>query len=220
MGGIRIRQALNGGKKMPPKFMIAGTRPLLAWLCLCIFLAACTLSAAGQGTYHPISSTTQATDTSGPDRAYCVSNGYLYTSNPAVNGGKPICQFPDGSSCDAHAFFTGNCSGVGLASPYNPTFYSSQGALDLAAGTKECQRLGGGVQSVHTAYGDVNLCAFPGGNTMDLRELANGAFGYYGPYPYGTYSYGTYPYGTYPYYSYGPYGDNWYYWAYSWLNAP
>jgi putative hemolysin len=201
---------------MAPKLMIAGTRPLRqAGLCLCILLAACALSAAGQGTYQPISSATQAIDTSGPDRAYCVSNGYLYTSNPAVNGGKPICQFPDGSSCDAHAFFTGNCSGVGLASPYNPTFYSSQGALDIAAGTKECQRLGGGVQSVHTAYGDVDLCVFPGGNSMDLRGLANQAYGYYGPYPYG-----TYPYGTYPYYNYGPYGDNWYYWAYAWLNAP
>ena len=201
---------------MAPKLTISGARLLLLGLCLSVLLAACALSAAGQGTYQPISSATQAADTSGPDRAYCVSNGYLYTSNPAVNGGKPICLFPDGSSCDAHAFFTGNCSGVGLASPYNPTFYGNgQGALDIAAGTKECQRLGGGVQSVHTPYGDVDLCVLPGGNTMDLRELANGVYGNYGTYPYG-----AYPYRTYPYYSYGPYGDNWYYWAYSWLNAP
>ena len=211
---------------MAPKLTISGARLLLLGLCLSVLLAACALSAAGQGTYQPISAATQAINTSGPDRSYCVSNGYLYTSNPAVNGGKPICQFPDGSSCDAHAFFTGNCSGVALSSPYNPTFYGNgQGALDIAAGTKECQRLGGGVQSVHTPYGDVDLCVFPGGNTMDLRALANGVTGYnepypYGAYPYGSYQYGSYPYGTYPYYTYGPYGDNWYYWAYSWLNAP
>jgi len=184
---------------MAPKLTISGARLLLLGLCLSVLLAACALSAAGQGTYQPISSATQAANTSGPDRSYCVSLGYLYATNPGVNGGKPICQFPDGSSCDAHAFFTGNCSGLGLASPYNPTFYSSQGALDIAAGTAECQRLGGEVQNVHTPYGDVDLCILPGGNTMDLRALANGVSGYNEPYPYGAYPYGIYPYETYPY---------------------
>ncbi len=196
-------------------------RIVLAGLCISVLLAAFTLSAAGQGTYQVISPATQPIDTSGPDRGHCVGNGYLYTTNPAVNGGRPICQFPDGSSCDAHAFFTGNCSGPGASSPYNPTYYASgQGALDIASGTKECQRLSGGVQSVHTSYGDVNLCVFPDGSTMDLRALANGAYGYYGPYPYGTYPYGTYSSGTYPYYYYSPYRDNWYYSAYAWLNSP
>lgn len=222
MGALWVGQALNGGKKMTSKLTIAGTRFLLiGLLCISVFLVACTLSAAGQGGYQVISAATQAIDTSGPDRAHCVSSGYLYTTSPARNNGKPVCQFPDGIWCDAHAYFTGNCSGVGATSPYNPTFYNSgQGALDLASGTKECQRLGGGVQNVHTAYGDVNLCVFPDGSTMDLRALANGAYGYMGTYPYGTYPSTTYPSGTYPYYYYGPYRDNWYYWAYSWLNSP
>lgn len=214
------------------KFDITMPRIVLAGLCIGVLLAACMLPAAGQGPYQPtssatpISSATQAIDTSVPDRAHCVSNGYLYTTNPARNAGKPVCQFPDGSWCDAHAYFTGNCSGVGPASPYNPTFYNSgQGALDFASGTKECQRLGGGVQNVHTTYGDVNLCVFPDGSTMDLRALASGIYGYMGTYPSGTYPSGTYPSGTYPsgtypYYYYGPYGNNWYYWAYAWLNSP
>lgn len=210
MGCIRIGQALNGGVMMTFRFDISMPRIMLAGFCISVLLAAFALSAAGQGTYQPISAATQAIDTSVPDRAHCVSSGYLYTKNPALNNGKPVCKFPDGSWCDAHAYFIGNCSGSGLISPYNPTFYSSgQGALDLAAGTKECQRLGGGVQSVHTAYGDVNLCVFPDGSTMDLRALANGAYGYYGPYLYSTYPYNN-----------GPYRDNWYYWAYAWLNAP
>ncbi|OPY48813.1 MAG: hypothetical protein A4E48_02605 [Methanosaeta sp. PtaU1.Bin060] len=188
---------------MTRKINITGSRLLLAVFCISIILASGMPSASGEETYQQISSATQAIDTSVPDRAHCVSMGYLYTTKPSLNSGKPVCQFPDGSWCDAHAFFTGNCSSSGLSSPYNPSFYSnSQGALDIAAGTKECQRLGGGVQGVHTAYGDVNLCVFPDGSTMDLRALANGAYGYYGPYS-------TYP-----------YRDNWYYYAYSWLNAP
>jgi putative hemolysin len=81
--------------------------------------------------------------------------------------------------------------------------------LDIAAATKNCEKMGGGVSSVHTPYGDVDLCVFPYGNSIDLRSLVDGGFynGFYnGPYN-GIYN------------GYGS-GDNWYYWAYPWLNAP
>jgi putative hemolysin len=170
-------------------------------------------------------------DTSGPDRAHCISMGYLYKTVPGVNNGKAICQFPDGTSCDAHSFFNGDCNAnsnsyynaslynnpqgsypypYNIPQGYNPYFNNDpQGALDIAAATKTCEKMGGGVSNVHTPYGDVDLCVFPYGNSIDLRSLLNGGFynGFYnGPYN-GIYN------------GYGG-GDNWNYWAYPWLNAP
>jgi putative hemolysin len=184
---------------MTGKFKNRISRFLLAGLCFTLFIACMPSIAAGQ-----------TLDTSGPDRAYCVSMGYLYTSSPGVNGGKGVCQFPDNTWCDAHAFFIGNCSKANSA--YNPYFYNDpQGALDIADATKACQSQGGRTQNVHTPYGDVNLCVFPDGTSIDLRGLYNGAYrGYY---------YG--PYGTQNGINNRIYGGNsWYYWAYSWLNAP
>ncbi len=189
----------------------------------------------GQGVYEQgmngpgqsVNTLEQGTDTSGPDSAYCTGNGYYYTVTPGVNNGKAICQFPDGKWCDAHAYFTGDCAtstneypNPNLAlnpnlpynlNPYNnpvvagnPYAYYSpmqyndpQGALDIADATKTCQQYGGVVQRVHTPYGDVNACTFPNGNYVDLMGLNNAIYGG-----------GGFP------------GDNWYYYAYSWLNAP
>ena len=194
MGALWICEALKWRKNMTERFnhWISGFS--FAGLCFILFAASLPMV------------TGQAFDTSGPDRAYCVSMGYLYTTSPGVNSGKGVCQFPDNSWCDGHAFFTGDCTNANSA--YNPYFYNNpQGALDIADATKACQKNGGRVENVHTAYGDVNLCVFPDGSSVDLRGLYNGVYGgNYGPY-YGYYNgiYGT---------------DNWYYWAYSWLNAP
>jgi putative hemolysin len=74
-------------------------------------------------------------------------------------------------------------------------YNNPQGALDIASATKTCQKYGGAVQRVHTSYGDVNMCVFPDGSYVNLMGLYNNV-------------YGGFP------------GDNWYYYAYSWLNAP
>ncbi len=182
----------------------------------------------------------------GPEGAYCINSGYLYATAPGVNNGNPICQFPDNSWCDAHKYFVGNCtpsfsgyispsgyiatggvitpSGVvvpssvypsGVYNPYatNPYYYNNpayanvtQSALDIADETKTCQKIGGNVQRVHTTYGDVNLCVFPDGSSIDLPQLANGVYpGVPGPVIYAN--------GI-------PTNDSWFYYAYSWLNAP
>lgn len=125
-------------------------------------------------------------------------------------------QYPDGSWCDAHTYFTGDCAPSANATPassayfnasnpytyVNPYMYNNpQGALDIADATKTCQSYGGVVQRVHTAYGDVNMCVFPDGSYVDLMGLYNSVYGGFG--------------------GYGGFAvDNWYYYAYSWLNAP
>ncbi len=179
---------------------------LFTGLGIMALLGAIVLTAAGQGVSG------QGIDTSGPDSAYCTGNGYLYTTQPGVNNGTAICQFPDGTWCDAHKYFTGDCAAStnvpynpGLYNPANPYTYSNpytynnpQGALDIADASKTCQKYGGVVQRVHTSYGDVNMCVFPTGSYVDLMGLYNSVNGGYIGFP----------------------ADNWYYYAYSWLNAP
>ena len=97
----------------------------LAWLCVAVLLSICSLNVMGQ-----------VLDTSGPDRAYCVGTGNLYATTPGMNNGKPVCQFADNTWCDAHAFFTGNCSGN--SSPYYANYNTPMSALDLADATKTC----------------------------------------------------------------------------------
>jgi putative hemolysin len=214
------------------KFDTEKLKCLFAVLCISVFLGAGMLAVAAQ-----------VLDTSGPDSAYCVDSGYLYTTHPGVNGGRGICQFPDGTWCDAHAFFVGNCTpnpdiyaAPGIVTPggyivpssnYNPYYYNpyyannpyfyndSQAALDIADATKTCQSMGGGVSSVHTPYGDVRLCVFPDGSSIDLSQLYSGVYG-------GTVNPVIYANGaTSPIvYVNGVPGDFWYYYAYSWLNAP
>ena len=108
---------------------------------------------------------------SGPDCSYCTSSGYLCTSKAGVNNGKPICQFPNGEWCDAHAYFIETCSSP--STPLNPYgFYNNpQGALDIADATKTCNKYGGQVEMVHTPYGDSNVCIFPNGQSIDLPGL-------------------------------------------------
>ncbi len=185
----------------------------LAWPCIAILLSTGSLIAMGQNT-----------DTSVPDRAYCVGTGNLYTTNPGLNNDKAICQFADNSWCDAHEFFIGNCTGA-TTSPY---YYSTpMSALDIADVTKACQVRGGQVQNVHTVYGDVNLCVFPDGSSIDLRSLSSTVYGEVSGTPYIGY-YGM-PSDVYymPYSGFYTLPDNtindanaWYYLAYSWLNAP
>ncbi len=201
---------------------------LFAMLGTIALLSTAITVAVGQGVYEQgMNVSGQSITTSGPDSAYCTGNGYYYTTVPGVNNGKAICQFPDGKWCDAHAYFTGDCAASSNVSynpnlaynpniPYNLNLYNApaaygnpyiynnpytynnpQGALDIADATKTCQQYGGIVQHVHTSYGDVSICVFPNGNYIDLNGL-NSA----------TYAGG------------GLVGDNWYYSAYSWLNAP
>ncbi|MDD1751700.1 MAG: hypothetical protein LUQ38_01245 [Methanotrichaceae archaeon] len=108
---------------------------------------------------------------SGPDCAYCTSSGYFCMNKPGINSGKPICQFPNGDWCDAHAYFIENCSSP--STPLNPYgFYNNpQGALDIADATKTCNKYGGQVESMHTPYGDSNICIFPNGQAIDLPGL-------------------------------------------------
>jgi putative hemolysin len=156
-------------------------------------------SSAAYGSAVPASSTTSSA------RTYCVSMGYLYRTTPGANGNQPICQFSDYNWCDASAFANGKC-GTGVSSngfynqygnyyPYfydNPyyTGYSYPGQTPGQA-IDACTGSGGNVTSVHTPYGDVDVCKFPNGNIMDLYGMYNGIQ-----------------------------GDNWYSYAYNFLNAP
>jgi putative hemolysin len=210
MGSTWIDKALNGVKKMTGNFNNGKSWFKLASLCAVVFLSTCSLNVMGQ-----------VIDTSGPDRAYCVDTGNLYATTPGVNNGKPVCQFSDNSWCDAHAFFTGNCTG-------NSRFNSPLSGLDLADATKTCQTNGGRVENVHTPYADVNLCVFPDGSSVDLRSLNsavnNGIYGMPDNRIYYTSNNGIYnmPYsGFYTLPSNGLNDANaWYYGAYAFLNSP
>lgn len=222
----------NIGKSLTLRFNAEKMSGFIAVLFTAMIFVSCMLVVSGQ--VLPASNP-------GPEGAYCVNSGYLYATVPGINNGKPICQFPDNSWCDAHTYFTGNCtpSLIGYVSPsgyaatggiiaptgavvpvsvynpytLNPYYYNTpayanvtQSALDIADETRTCERMGGNVQKVHTTYGDVNLCIFPDGSSIDLPQLANGVYsGAPGPV---IYSNGI------------PTNDSWFYYAYSWLNAP
>jgi putative hemolysin len=137
--------------------------------------------------------------TSESDRAYCVKMGYLYRTTPSINGGQPICQFSDYSWCDANAYATGKCGQVfssnGFYNPYGiyyPYYYNYPSEGYTPGRTiSACYDRGGRVQNVHTPYGDVDMCVFPDGSMMDINGLYNRLL-----------------------------GDDWQYYAYSFLNAP
>jgi putative hemolysin len=197
---------------------------LVFGLCLAVFLAASVVTVAGQGSYSsgsnatgpsasvsspqssaPSGSNAPVSSTSGSDRTYCVSMGYLYRTNPGVNGNQPICQLSDYSWCDANAFATGKCGASIGATGFNnsygnyyPYFYDYPYSNNYpytgttpGAAIDACTGSGGNVTNVHTPYGDVDVCKFPNGNIMDLNGLYNGFS-----------------------------GDKWYYYAYNFLNAP
>jgi putative hemolysin len=167
---------------------------LVVGLFIAVVLTAGVAIVAGQGS-----------SSSGSDRTYCVSMGYLYRTTPGANGGQPICQFSDTSWCDANAFATGKCSASvssnGFYNPYGnyyPYFYDypyssgySYPGQTPGATIDACTSGGGTISSVHTPYGDVDVCKFPNGNIMDLYGMYNGIR-----------------------------SDNWYYYAYNWLNSP
>jgi putative hemolysin len=183
---------------------------LVVGLFIAVVLVIGVATVAGQGTYslgsnESSSSAATATSSSGSDRTYCVSMGYLYRTSPGINGGQPICQFSDYSWCDASDFATGKCSAnIGANGFYNPygnyypyfyeyPYYNGYYYSGLTPGESidACTSAGGTISSVHTPYGDVDVCKLPNGDIIDL---------------YGMYS--------------GILGDNWYYHAYNWLNAP
>lgn len=116
----------------------------------------------------------QGTD-SDPMRSYCVSMGYLYRTSPGINGGQPICEFPDKAWCDAAAYYRGTCSRV--LSPNIVPAYVYGPTDQYATPTRICLSRGGYLQNVHTPYGDVNICVFPNGEKCDLQSLARGACG-------------------------------------------
>jgi len=173
---------------------------LLAGLCVVVILAT-VLTVAGQGTYSsgsnaPVSSASTPS-TSSSDRAYCVGSGYLYRTAPGINNGQGFCQFGGNSWCDAHLFAIGSCSPstYGFYNPYGyyyPYYYSTYPyGQNYGGSITSCQDYGGSMETIHTPYGDVDQCVLPNGSVMN---------------PYGLYN--------------GYLGDNWNYWAYSFLNAP
>lgn len=210
MGSLRVDKTVVRGKNMTGKLNTWKMRFLFAGLCVALVLSSAT-TAAGQGTYSSGSypqfssasgSPAPAASSSSSDRAYCVGQGYLYRTAPGINNGQGFCQFGGISWCDAHAFATGSCSpsSYGFYNRYGyyyPYYYSVYPyGLNYGGSINSCQDFGGSVKSIHTPYGDVNECVYPNGNVMDIYS------GFYG----------------------GPYdgylGDNWNYFAYSFLNSP
>jgi putative hemolysin len=136
-------------------------------------------SSALSGSNVPISSA------SGSDRTYCVSMGYLYRTNPRVMAASQICQFSDYSWCDAMPPLQESAAPAPLLTastihmentihtsndyPYSNN-YPYTGTTPGAA-TDACTGRGGNVTSVHTPYGDVDVCKFPNGDIMDLYGL-------------------------------------------------
>ncbi len=165
---------MNLNRKKICKTSITGA--LLVSLCILAFMFTISQVAA------------QETD---PARSYCVSMGYLYKTSPGINGGQPICEFPDKSWCDAQAFYNGNCERHLSPRIYPEYAYSSDGRY-VASAEQLCRNSGGRLQSVYTPYGDVTMCVFPNGATCDLQSLARGNCG----------------------------GDYWRVYARSWLDAP
>jgi len=110
-----------------------------------------------------------------PNSAYCVRMGYLYKTSPGLNDGNGICQFPDGTWCDAHEFFKGNCGPTPYVSYQSYLRRQSGGTSDM------CWRNGGSIQYVHTIYGDVPLCVLPDGRTIALSAYSSSsdAWAYY-----------------------------------------
>lgn len=126
----------------------------------------------------------------GSAQGYCVQMGYLYRTAPAMNNGQGVCQFPDGTWCDAQSFYSGQCGPSLLPQPVPGYYYT--GSPVGATASSLCQARGGTLQSVHTPYGDVTLCVFPDGSTCDLQSLYSGTCG----------------------------RDVWFNYAYNWLRAP
>lgn len=101
-----------------------------------------------------------------PNSAYCVKMGYLYRTTPSLNDGNGICQFPDGTWCDAHEFFKGDC---------RPASYASYGSFSMRRpvdASSMCSQYGGRIHYVHTIYGDVPLCVLPDGSTIELAPYS------------------------------------------------
>lgn len=140
---------------MTNKLSTRNTKFLFAGICIVIILAT-VLPVVGQsnmysiGAHTPVSSVS-GSDVSNPsttssDRSYCVGLGYLYKTSPSLNGGMGICQFPDGTWCDAHELFEGNCGPA-------PLFLN--------------RLYGGSTYYVHTVYGDVPVRVLPDGRVIE-----------------------------------------------------
>jgi putative hemolysin len=127
-----------------------------------------------------------------PARSHCVSSGYLYRITPSVNGGQPVCSFPDNSWCDVNEFYKGSC-GPRITANILPSYAFE---TDTQKATKSMQEIcfssGGKMKSIHTPYGDIAVCTFPDGTTCDARTISEGRCGM----------------------------DEWMIYARSWLNAP
>lgn len=126
-----------------------------------------------------------------PARTHCVSSGYLYRTSPSLNGGQGICSFPDNSWCDANEFYQGSC-GPSLSPNIVPGYAFETGSTKAASMQEICLASGGKIKSVHTPYGDINVCVFPDGTTCDAKAISEGRCG----------------------------ADYWMIYAQSWLNAP
>lgn len=175
------------------------SRLMFVGLCITFILSSSIMIVAGQGptSLGAYASSSSASDS---DRNYCVTMGYLYRTSPGLNEGQPICQFSDSSWCDANAFATGECAPsrangffnkYGIYYPYYYDYPYPYTGLTPGAAVDACTSNGGTVSSVHTPYGDVDVCKFPNGRIVDLYDLYNGAW-----------------------------GNDWHYYAYSWLNPP
>jgi len=151
---------------------------IMSGLCILAFLSLGMLTAGAQ-------------DPADQARTYCVRSGYLYSTSPGINDGQGMCVFPDKSWCDSQAFFQGDCS-RSLNPNILPSYVSQSEGMWTQSAETICRSSGGILQSVHTPYGDITVCAFPDGRTCDLASIAEGRCG----------------------------GDNWLVYARSWLDAP
>ena len=144
---------------MADKLNLGKTGFLFVGFCIVVFLVLSTLTVVWAD----------------PNGAYCVRMGYLYKTTPALNNEQGICQFPDGTWCDAHEFFKGNCSPAPYVSYRSSLVRQPTGASDM------CWRYGGSTYYVHTIYGDVPLCVLPDGRTIHLPDYGgtSDAWSYY-----------------------------------------
>jgi len=160
MGYLRTGSTvIKGGEKIGTESSASPASLLLAGMLLLVLLLA-SLSVAADAS---------------PAQSYCVKMGYLYRALPLADGAEERCVFPDGTYCEANAFFSGSCTRTPFPSPY-PYVYS--GNADWVPQARSmCLNSGGSLREVHTPYGDVVMCAFPDGSVCDIRSLLSGMCG-------------------------------------------
>jgi len=133
-------------------------------LCVIAFLIAGSINAIGAGV--TVGNSASSGQGKSPAQSYCVQTGYMFSQQPSLNNGKPVCKFNDRAWCDAEEYYTGKC-----AASHNPFGLPNPYAAD------------GNGASVHTPYGDVPLDVayqYGGGGNINLKGGSYSG-GYGGP---------------------------------------